>query len=282
MCCCDKIIGVAVSLCLAAGSAQAGSGYILGLAAEADTADGRAVSAFADLGLTETTWLSFALGRTNTGSELTRLETYRADFSIEQTIGAVGARIGAGYWGDSDILDSNDIRGAVFVRGRGAGLSVDLQRRNFDFIVEGLRDSDRRRQVEFSADGLGASAWLRAGERVTLFASGMNFDYSRDIRLTDNIEILNFLSTSRLSLMNSLIDYRLSAGIDVAVGERIVGISLGQWQTAIDGGKVNSVGLDYVSPAGASTDLELRLALDDSQNFGRTIAFSIGIYFFGD
>ena len=282
MYCCDNIRLIAACALLLAGVAQADGGYILGFNVEADTADGRAVNVFADLGITDSTRVSASLGRTNTGSDLTRLETFYADLGFEHSLGMFGARAGAAYWGDGDILDSNDLRGALFMRGRNAGLTLDLQRRDFDLVFERRLDSSRPRQVEFSADGIGMSGWIRGGERVTFYASGMRYEYSRDIRLTDNIELLNFLSRSRLSLINSLVDHRFSVGTDIAVGLSLFDLSVAQWQTAIDGGKVNSVALGYTRPVGPLADVEFRLAVDDSENFGRAVAFAVGFYFFGD
>ena len=42
----------------------------------------------------------------------------------------------------------------------------------------------------------------------------MDYRYSRDINLQESIDILSFFSTSRLSLMNSLLDYRASGGME--------------------------------------------------------------------
>lgn len=266
---------------LFAAMAHAQGGYILGLNAEFDTADGRAAGAFADYGFGDRTWLSVALARTNTGGPTGGLETLYADAAIEQAFGAFGVRAGAAYWGDDEILDSNDARASVFYRGDRASLTLDYEKRKFDFIVNSLDGTDQRREVEFSANGVGAAAWLTASDRIGIFASGMRYDYSRDIRLTDNIGVLRFLSTSRLSLMNSLVDYRFNVGMDIRFGSSILDLSFGQWQTAIDGGKVESIMLGYVVASGPATDLEFRLAFDDSDNFGSTIALAVGFYFFG-
>ena len=109
----------------------------------------------------------------------------------------------------------------------------------------------------------------------------MVYEYSRDIRLQENIDNLRFLSTSRLSLMNSLIDYRVSGGMDFQFGSKIFDLTLSTWQTALDGGRVNSIAVGFTAPSGIASDLDLRLAYDDSQNYGSTVAFAVSFYFFG-
>ena len=254
---------------------------MLGISGEADTAEGRAISGFVDYGFTEKTWLSAILSRTNTGGVQGGLDTIYADMSLEHSFGLVGVRAGAAYWGDNDLLDSADLRGSIFFRGEKASLSADYERRNFDFVFRSFLDSDIFRTTEFSADGLGVAASLRAGDKSRLFASGMHYNYSRDLRVQPDIDSLRFLSSSRLSLMNSLIDYRISGGIDFRIGQRTLDFTVSSWQTAIDGGKVNSFAIGFVTPSGPASDVEMRIALDESENFGSTLALIVRFYYFG-
>ena len=109
----------------------------------------------------------------------------------------------------------------------------------------------------------------------------MSYSYSRDIRLQESIDNLRILSTSRLSLMNSLIDFRVSGGIDYRFGSKTVDFTISTWQTALDGGRVNSIAIGFTAPSGVATDLEIRLAFDESESFGSTIALAVSFYFFG-
>ncbi len=265
---------------LFASNARAGAGYVLGLNAEADNAGGRAIAGFIDYGVTEKTWLSGLVARTNTGGVLGGLETIYLDAAIEHMFGVVGVRAGAAYWGDKDILDSTDVRASLFFRGKKGSLSFDYEKRDFDFVFISPFD-DRIRSVEFTANGAGAAGSLQLGEKSRVFASGMSYDYSRDIRLQPEIDSLRLLSSSRLSLMNSLIDYRVSGGVEFRFGNRSLDLTISNWQTAVDGGKVRSISLGFLTPSGPASDLEFRFAFDESENFGNTLALAVSFYFFG-
>lgn len=263
-----------------AGDARAGTGYVLGLNGEADNAGGRSVGAFIDYGATENTWLSGVIARTDTSGVLGGLQTMYLDAAVEHAFGVFGVRAGAAYWGDRNILDSTDLRGSMFFRGKKASVSFDYELREFDFVYISPFD-DRVRTVEFAANGIGAAGSLRLTENSRVFVSGMRYDYSRDIRLQPEIDSLRLLSSSRLSLMNSLIDYRVSGGVEFRFGERSLDLTISNWQTAVDGGKVRSISFGFLTPSGPASDLELRLAFDESENFGNTFAFAVSFYYFG-
>jgi len=268
-------------LTMLAANASADGMYVLGISGQADSADGRAISGFVDYGFTEETWLSAAVSRTETVGLLGGLKTVYADVSLEHSFGPVGVRAGAAYWGDNDLLDSIDLRGSVFFRGENATFSVNYERRDFDFVFQSILNPDIFRTTEFSADGIGASASLRTSSKSRLFASGMSYNYSRDLRVRPDVDLLRFLSSSRLSLMNSLIDYRLGGGIEFRIGQRTLDFTLSNWQTAIDGGQVNSFAIGFITPSGPASDFELRIAYDESENFGNTFSLAISFYYFG-
>jgi hypothetical protein len=201
--------------------------------------------------------------------------------SLEHSFGLAGVRAGAAYWGDNDLLDSVDLRGSVFFRGENATFSVDYERRDFDFVFQSLLDPDIFRTTEFTADGIGAAASLRTGSKSRLYASGMSYDYSRDLRVQPDSDLLRFFTSSRLGLVNSLIDYRISGGIEFRIDQRTLDFTLSSWQTAVDGGQVNSFAIGFVTPSGPASDVELRIAYDESENFGNTFSMAISFYYFG-
>jgi hypothetical protein len=276
---CKRLRYLTALSALFCGDAMA-EGYVLGLGAESDTAGGRAASVFADLGVAEKTWLSGAAATTQTGGDL-GLDTIYVDAGIDHSFDPVGVRIGAAYWGDADILDSVDLRGSVYVSGDLGYLSADYERREFDFTFASILNPDVRRTTEFSADGFGMAGRIKATERTSFSFGGTSYRYSRDINLQPNIDILSALSTSRLSLMNSLIDYRAYVGADLRFGLSSIDLRFEKWQTAIDGGKIDSVGLGVLTPASDRSDLEFRFVYDRSENFGRTISLSAYYYYFG-
>lgn len=267
-------------ICLTCIGEALAAGYVLGIGAAADTEDALALTAFGDLELGENTWISATIGSTETEVIIGGFRTEFYDAGIDHFFDPVGIRLGGAYWGDSDLLDSTDVRASFYFRDDLASFSADYERRNFDFVFETLFTRERR-QVEFHADGWGMTNQVRFGDRVTFRLSGMHYDYSRRIRVDPNIDILRFLSASRLSLMNSLIDYRVSAGVEYRFGLRSVDVSAGTWKTAVDQSKVDSYTIGFLTPMTNRTDIEFRVSFDHSENFGRTTAVTVYLYYFG-
>ena len=266
--------------CCGISTSAAASGYILGGGVDADSASGRALTVFGDFGIGKKTWLSGSLSRYETETFLGRRQTDYMSASFDHSFEPVGIRVGASYWGNSDILDSVDYNGSVYYRDESFMLSANYERREFDFVV--FADSDvLRRTAEFSADGLGLSSRFSVSENTSLRLDGIVYDYSRDIRLQPDIDALRVLSFSRLSMFNSLIDHRVDMGVEFRKGLRSIDLTAGSWQTAVDGGRVDSFSIGYLAPINDRTDGEIRFSFDDSENFGQTMAISVYVYFFG-
>ena len=186
-------------------AAMAGDGYVVGLGAEGDTSDSLAYSAFADFGLSKKTWISVSAAKAQAEGIVSQLDTVYGDIGLDYYFDPVGVRFGTAYWGDDELLDSFDIRGSLYVRTKALSFAVDYEKRDFDFFFD-LQPLIERRQVEFEADGYGLNFRANAGERVGLFIRGMSYDYSVDLTQLQNISDLSFLSSSWLSLANSLLD----------------------------------------------------------------------------
>lgn len=257
-----------------------GQGYVLGAGAASDSAGGRALSVFADYGVAKKTWLTGAFATTQTGGVLGGLDTIYVDAGLDHWFEPLGVRAAAAYWGDKDILDSADLLGSLYFRSDRASLSLDYQRREFDFtIATALRDTTRT--VEFHADGFGLSSRVAAGDTVSFYAGGMSYRYSRDLSLQPNVDVLRILSTSRLSLMNSLIDYRYNFGVGFDLGLQRIDFRLESWQTAVDQGRVDSVSIGFLTPVADRSDMEFSFAFDESENFGSAVSLAVYVYFFG-
>lgn len=262
------------------GNAIAAEGYVVGLGAEGDTSKSHALSAFGSYGISEKTWISVTAAKARAEGAVSDLDTIYADIGLDHHFDPIGIRIGAGYWGDNEILDSLDIRGSLYFRTEKMSLSAEMERRNFDFLFT-REPIVVRRQVEFEADGYGLKFRAAATDRIGFYVRGMTYDYSVDLRRLQNISDLRFLSASRLSLANGLLDHRVDGGIDVRFGIRTLSLELGSRQTAVDGSRVDSLSVGFVFPANDSSDIELRIGYDDSANFGGTTVFSFFWYFYG-
>ncbi len=261
-------------------SANTGAeGYVAGVGAEGDSADGRSITAFGDFGVSEETWLSVTANSAQTDGIIRSNETLYAGLGLDHWFKPFGVRIGASYWGNSDILDSHDVQSSMYVRGNSGSISLEYEKRDFKFRLQS--DALRGRIAEFSADGWGLRTRVALGDRLNFTLSGMKYDYSRNLRLQPDIDVLAYLSSSRLSMVNSLIDHRFRGGFELQFGLRSVDISAGNWQLAADGSTVDSYSLGFLTPISDRVDMELRVAFDDSETFGRTTAVSVHLYYFG-
>ena len=54
-------------------------------------------------------------------------DTILTDVGIDYWVEPVGVRVGGPYWGNSDILDSKDLRASVYARGKVGSISLDYQ-----------------------------------------------------------------------------------------------------------------------------------------------------------
>ena len=256
-----------------------GDGYVLGVGVEGDSADGRLLAGFADFSAGENTWISLSGALAETQGILQDNETGLAGIGIDHFFEPFGIRLGAGYWGNADILDSRDLDASVYLRGDAGSISIDYQKRWFEFDLQS--DALRGRTAKFTADGWGMNSRLALGDNASAFVRGMWYDYSRNLRIQADINVLTFISQSRLSMINSLIDYHYSAGLEFEFGLRSLDFSVGQWQTAIDGSEIDSYGVGFLTPIADRLDMEIRYSRDESDLYDGTNAIALYFYYFG-
>jgi hypothetical protein len=268
-------------LCFSCGAAA--EGYVVVIGAEADTEDSYAISTAGELAVGDSTWISAGAAMSRSDVPGSSFDPVAADLQFDHLFEPwhLGVRLGLAYWGDSDVLDSVDLRSSLYLEFPRFSLSADYERRNYDLVLgpEELRDSQT---AEFTADGLGFTGRLQASERVDIYAGGMWYGYSRHASVRPRIDDLRFLSLSRLILGNGLVDRKTHAGIEVAFGLRALDFSYANWQsTAAQGGSIDSFGVGFLTPLGASSDIEFRVSRDESEAFGDSTVLSAFLYFFG-
>lgn len=261
-------------------SANAGAeGYVVGIGAEGDSADGRAITAFGDFGVGENTWLSVTANSAETDGISRSNKTGYFGVGLDHWFEPVGVRLGTSYWGNSDILDSRDLQSSIYVRGNAGSISLEYEKRDFKFRLQS--DALRGRIAKFSADGWGIRTRVALSDRLNFTLGGMKYDYSRNLRLQPDIDVLAYFAISRLSMVNSLIDHRFNGGLEFEFGLRSVDVTVGNWQLAIDGSVIDSYSIGFLTPVSDRIDMEMRLAFDDSETFGSTTAVSVNLYYFG-
>jgi hypothetical protein len=263
-------------------SALAAKGdYILGAGLSVDDQNGLAAIVIADWSVAEQTWLSTSIGRTSV--ELPNrqdLDTWYGNISIDHFWAPAGVRFGVAYWGDARLLDSVDFVAALYTRGEKGMISVDAEYRDLELELPPI-DLFVRRELPFNASGLGLSGRLKLSQRTDLRISGMSYEYNVNLRIDDTDHVVRLFSISRLSLLSSLIDWRVSAGFGIDLGLQRWQLDVAKWRGAIDGGDNRSVTISFLTPMTDKTDIEISLGYDDSDLYGEVVVLNLFLYFYG-
>ena len=256
-------------------------GFVVGAGVEVDSAEGQSATIIGNLGLTEVTWLSggFAKNSADIRPDLT-LETIYADIGIDHWFKPIGFRAGVSYWGDDSILDSFDLNGAVYWRGGKASIAGEFEYRDFEFDIF-RNDLLPGQAFEFHAVGAGLTARFDVGKSASISFSTMDYNYNVNLKLDANSRIADLLSVSRLSLINSLIDYRAGISLGVDAGQHRLNLDFSTWEGEVDSSRTNSTTLRWIAPLGNKNDLELGIGFDDSDIYGSVTFMSIFFYFYG-
>jgi hypothetical protein len=135
--------------------------------------------------------------------------------------------------------------------------------------------------VSFDAQGLGIAARFDLTDRVDLSVKGIGYDYSVDLRRAANRDIVNVISVTRLSLINSLVDYRANIGLGIDFGLKRLVFDIAQWEGAVAGARTISYSLRFLTPISDRNDIEIGLGYDDSDTYGQVTVLSMYLYFYG-
>jgi len=278
-----KIFAAALLAGLASHVAIADPGdFVIGAGIEADSQDSLAFSLLADVAVENSTWLSASIGYSGVDGPLRQdIDYLYADLGVDHFFDPVGIRFGVSYWGDSDLLDSSDIRGSIYSSSGDRSLSIDGEYRDFEFDIPPLNLRPQT-NVGFDATGIGVSARIGVGERVSFRASGMSYEYSREFNLGDDAAaVVDVLTFSRLSVLSSLVDWRAGAGIGVDVGLRRWQVDVSKWRGIVDRSNNFGATISFLTPMTNRSDLEISLGYDDSDLYGDVTFLSAFVYFYG-
>ena len=264
------------------GPALAAEGFMIGGGAESDSDGGLSMALVGSVGIASDTWLSAGVAQSDVDLVSGReLETLYADIELDHHFDPIGFRIGAAYWGDEDVLESDDLRAAIYIRSEAASLSFDYEYRDFNFIIPST-DFLASRRITFDADGFGFSTRFKTSENTSIRVRGIKYDYSVPFRPIENTDVARLFSVTRLSLINSLVDHRASLSLSVDHGLKNWDISLSTWESIIDRSRTRSLTVRYLTPMTDRTDIELGLGYDDSELYGDVTFFSLYLFFYGD
>ena len=269
-------------LLLVSSPALAAEGFMLGGGAESDSDGGISAAFVGSVGLAEETWLSAAVAGSSVDLDDDReVEAVYADIELDHFFDPVGIRAGVAYWGDADVLKSNDVRFSGYFRNDLITFSGDYEYRDFDLTIPPT-DFFAGRRFMFDADGFGLTAQIRTSENTRLRLRGIKYDYSVDFRPGDRVEAGRLLSVSRLSLINSLVDHRAGISLSLDRGQNNWNFDLSTWESIFTGSRTRSLTIRYLFPASDKTDLELGVGYDDSELYGDVSFFSLYLFFYGD
>jgi len=268
-------------LLLLSGNSWAAGEFVVAAGLEGDSADGLAAALFGDVAIGDETWLSGGIARSVVDLAVREdLETWYADVGIDHFFDPAGARIGIAYWGDNKILDSVDARASLYFRGDKGSLSLDYEFRDFELDLPDF-DIFPQRKIAFDANGFGLGARLDLTDTVDVSLKGIAYDYSVNLRRDPNSDIVSIISVSRLSLINSLVDYRANIGLGFDFGLKRLEFDVAQWEGAVAGARTNSYSVRFLTPIGDRNDVEFGLGYDDSDTYGEVTVFSVYLYFYG-
>jgi hypothetical protein len=262
--------------------AQADSqGYMLGGGVESASNDGWRAAVLASVGLAEDTWVSAAASTSRVEVPLRGdSDIVYADIELDHYFEPLGFTIGAGYWGDPNLLDSNDLRASLYFRNDRLTLAGEFETRDFDFTIPPT-DFFAGREFSFDADGIGARVRFKTVKSFSIGVSAMRYDYSVDFIPNENRDAIRLINVTRLGLINNLIDSRASIDLGLDVGPRRWELDFGTWDGALDQSRTRSVTLRLLTPLSEKTDIEFGLGYDDSDLYGDVTFFSVYLYFYG-
>lgn len=270
-----------IACLLLASNALAAEAYIVGFGLEGDSADGLGAAVIGDLAVGENTWLTGAVARTAVDvSDRRSVESWYGELGIDHLFDPVGVSFGVSYRGDSDTLDSRDWRGSVYWRGDKFMLAGEYEYRDFRFELPAT-DFFPGRVFRFDADGIGLTARVDFTEKLSLGLHAKDYDYGANLRLDRNRGLLDLLAFSRLSLINSLVDYRVGASLGVDTGKRYWRFEAATWKGETDGGTTRSATLRLTTPMSDRGDIEFGLGVDNSDLYGSVTFLSVFLYFYG-
>ncbi|MDX1481663.1 MAG: hypothetical protein R3315_08310 [Woeseiaceae bacterium] len=258
-----------------------GDGYILGAGLQADDADGAGATLFGDFSIGERTWLSTAVGRNTV--ELpsgTESETLYADIGVDRRFDDVGMRLTVAYRGDSDLLDSLDLRGTLYARGENGSLDFEVEYRDFEFELPPL-DFLPRTTFPFHAIGVGVTGSVNVGDNLDFYLGAKHYDYSVPFRRQESDRLRPLLALSRLSVFSSLVDWRMSAGVGIDAGNQRWSLDLAAWHGAIDNSDNESITLSFLTPLTSRIDVEFGIGQDRSNLYGDVTVASLLLFVYG-
>lgn len=281
----------ALALAAARAGAQPGPGpaadggllWALGLGAQVDDDSNRSLLAHLDLLFDERTALSFTAGRSRSPSDRADVAADIAGIALDHRFGRIGTALTLERWGESGSVESRDRALELYWDAPAFRIGVEREHRDIDigFSFTGPLGVERSGEAPVDADGTRVALSVELGEAWRAYLSAARIDYSRDLAVLPRIARLNLLSTSTLTLAQSLIDRDTVVGAERLIGRRALNLTWARDRSGVDGSEVESLSGAYLFGAGARVDLELNVGVSDSDLLGSSVFGGVLVLFYG-
>jgi hypothetical protein len=277
------MIAAAALPAFAQDDAAPGSLWAVGLGAQVDEDSSDSVLATVNWGVTRSTWLLFSAARSRSPAERADVSAQSLVAGVDHRFGLVGVTFQIERWGDSDVLESDELRGSFYIQQERLRIAFSHERRDIDipFTLTGPLGGTVRRTATLSADSFGLSVRVQPAERWQLYFGATEHDYERDLAPLPRIDRLNLLSTSALTLANSFVDHERMLGFERELGRTLLNVSFREDHSAIDGSKLETIEAGLLWPISRRIDVEVNLGSGRSDLLGSGLYGGVLLLIYG-
>ena len=253
---------------------RAGGAWMLGIGAQADEDGSDSALATLQWGITPKSWLSVTAGRSSSPADRADVEAGTLALGFDQRFDRVGFTLALERWGDSGVLETDDLGGTVYFDRERWRVGFGFKSRDIDipFTLTGPLGATLQRTVSVGAERYSVDVRAALGERWNLYLGLAEHDYERDLNVLPRIDRFNFLSASTMTLANSFIDHERSIGLERQFKTVLLNLRAATDRSAIDDSRLDTFDAALLLPIGRRADLEV------SVGHGRSDLSDGGLY----
>lgn len=253
---------------------RAGGSWMLGVGAQADEDDSNSTLAAFHWGVKPSSWLSLTVGQSSSPADRADVEADTFAVGFDQRFDRVGFTLEVEQWGDSGVLETDELGGTVYFDRERWRIGFGYQTRDIEipFTLTGPFGGTLQRTVSVDAQRYSVDVRTALGENWTLYLGLAEHDYERDLNGLQRIERFNLLSASTLTLANSFIDNERSVGLERQFARLLLNLRAATDRSAVDGSRLDTFDAALLVPIGRRVDLEVNLGT------GRSDLFDSGLY----
>jgi hypothetical protein len=254
--------------------AAARPGWMLGLGAQADEQDGSSVLGTLYVGVSESTWLTFAAGASSAPAGPDDIEADTLALGVDQRFDGVGFTFDAEQWGDTDALETQELGGSIYFDRPRWHLSLRYESRDIEIplTITGPLGGTLRRTLDVGADGFAVTGHVRLAASWRLYFGLAEYDYERNLNALLRIDNLNWLDASTLPLASSLLDHERWLAVERTFGNALLNVRFVTDSSALDGSDLDTLDVAALFPIGRRVDLQVNVG------HGRSEFFDAGLY----